>query len=438
MADSKLETELLDQLFGSFKLRETENKEYGINKDSNTIDNSTSLYDILNSRKNSRQMMNKLFIQVERDDIEEDKILSFKCYNITEQWKKDALQTNSQINNSDSLQSDVPIKFSWSTKSKTVEEPINKDNKLSKDDASNELNMGNDSEELNKKDCHRPNSNRLDTLESKKETTNHKLHKIIFEELNKLRESSLTWEEILNDKVSSNHHDGSVCDEGKAKSPALRDLDDENVTNTTNFSSNKESTTTQNETIRPNFKVNPLEKFYPQELPKMKREPEVKHKKKRGSRLWFWGKKHKRKGTKHDKDKGKDKDLSIGIQPTFDDDNTAIDDIERYDKLHYNNISMSNVDDEFGEFREVDHNGTNQFVENVGGQMEMKSNADNNQTFDDLMSLPLSSNLDKPDKFSTFAGEQNLQNGNDSHTIKPVGNPVKTVNHFEPLKPMKK
>lgn len=411
MNNGESQLEFLDQLFEPFNISRAKETEI-TDKDLNNT-NESDLYDILNSCKNSRQIMNKLFNKIERDSSEIDQNLTIKCMKITEQWKEDSLRSNSQMNNTDGLQSDIPIKFSWSKNGKIREAD------QSKDELKNEI-YAEESKGIILKTAVENDSNKLT---SSNNTTNQNLYKIIFQELKKIRETNLSWQDILDDENPIALNKGFI----------------ERVSRTTDTHSelfsvngtNDDSIINNNGTTKSNFTVNPLEKFHPQELPRTKKTPEVKKKHKRSSKLWFWGKKNKHKGKKKD-NANKDKiehindDNKLDISEN-DDKLCKIKDLDNNTTIRDNEIDDAVIDDddEFGEFNDFetnnDDNGTMNTI-HVYRKTDVAppTMADiPNSTLDDLLNLPINNELG----INTSSTQPS---SSDNNTLDIIAKPVHT------------
>ncbi|CCF57560.1 hypothetical protein KAFR_0C05690 [Kazachstania africana CBS 2517] len=218
-------------------------------------ENDANLYRLLDEVPGGRKLMARLFASNNVLDSASlgTPAISAAIIEIGERWFDEEKLASSQLSTM-TLQLESPVVFSWSN---NATRSFNKDKH----------------EETPK-----------DQL---KESTNQRLFEMATEEFDKIPKLPISWKQLVRGETSAvMEHRLRNFEDKVAGSPGRQD-------NNLSFST---------------FKVNPLEEFVAQELPRMKKEMKEKKKSKKKGILWFWGK------NKSHSDKLKNKG-SIDVNP---------------------------------------------------------------------------------------------------------------------------
>lgn len=279
--------DILTTLFGE-STKSQESLRYGSNNDGMVTESAndetqeeSTLYDMLNAAPGSRKTMNVLFRKHNDIDLFDNcltakhsikRSLLEKCVAISNAWEQDDKFCNSTIPSSaTTLQLEAPVSFAWSNN--------NRPNSNGNKGMSSIIRA-------------QANSN-IQAFVSQKhmgEPIRQVLFKKVNENLEDLTKDLKSWNYIINgiEEVSDSDNefgDSTVGDNSQLKS---------------------------NNGSEPLFKVNPLAKFVPAELPREKKPHDDtkshKHKSKKGTFRWRWGRSSSKHKSTHKTKKNKDED----------------------------------------------------------------------------------------------------------------------------------
>lgn len=259
--------------------------------------NNRSIYDILNTVPESRKTLNILLQKF--DDLHEpikvshkgeysiNKSLLQECFSVSELWEQEEKKSRFSTSSSNiTLQVELPITFAWSNKSSQdiVKEVMRNQEKKDK------------MEEI-QSNIQLPTV--LQNIQNCK-FINETLLKEVNENLVELTKHTRSWHYILQRNEEQEISDLQKLDNGSLNGESAADQKPEN--------------------FKPNFQVDPLEKFVVTSLPRVKKDSTTKNESKKAkskskSFRWIWNsstkQKHKNKEKHNDKNKQSDKDNEL-------------------------------------------------------------------------------------------------------------------------------
>lgn len=301
-----------------------------------------TVYDILNDVPGSRKTMNVLFRKNSEIDVLDSYVtakhgtsrsLLEKCVAISNSWEQDDKFSYSTISSSAAtLQLEAPVSFSWSNNHRP-------NSNCNKDISSIIRAQAN---------------NTVSAIISQKhvgEPIRQVLFKKVNENLKDLTKDSKSWNYIING-VEAVSDSESECDNSAVGDSSQLKL---------------------NNGSGPTFKVNPLAKFVPTELPREKKAPDDtkshKHKSKRGTFRWRWGSSSSKHKSKH---KTKNKDEGDGDKMDI----TKMDHSDLSTDVH--DFTVPSVEDGRGSSNESIHDNNRQSINDFDFDLDTHSSMGTN------------------------------------------------------------